>query len=44
MMVEELLKFLICEVDAQLLEAVELHTQINSTGRGKTQGKFDALV
>jgi hypothetical protein len=35
MMVEELLKFLVCEVDAQLLEAVELHTQTNSTGGGK---------
>jgi hypothetical protein len=29
-MVEELLKFLVGEVDTQLLEAVELHTQINS--------------
>jgi hypothetical protein len=44
-MVEELLKFLVCEVDAQLLEAVELHTQTNSTGRGKkTQGEVDSLV
>jgi ethanolamine utilization microcompartment shell protein EutL len=41
-MVEELLKFLIGEVDAQLLEAVELHTQISS--RGNIRGEGDALV
>jgi hypothetical protein len=44
MMVEELLKFLVCEVDAQLLETVELHTQINLVGGGYIRGKVDALI
>jgi hypothetical protein len=43
-MVEELLQFLVCEVDGQLLEAIELHTQLNSTGKGSICGKVEALV
>jgi argininosuccinate synthase len=41
MMIEELLKFLVCEVDAQLLETVELHTQINSVGGRYGVGVMD---
>jgi hypothetical protein len=45
-MVEELLNFLVGVVDTQLLETVELYTEINSVvgGGGYIWGKGDALV